>query len=178
MKQSARTHAGQLLDKLKLLDRTTTRAYYEMGQILHSFRESKLYDVLGYPSFAAMIEEELSFTLGTATGYAALFGHFKRLRYNKTESLKLLETFGIRHLKNVLPKVKAKVGTRAIKSRIEALGEHQMTFWMRDPEFKEVTKALKAMGAEVDEKGRFINSSEALIAMACQINGTSHRKAA
>jgi hypothetical protein len=45
-----RKYAEKLLDQLIVLDKQTTAAYYEMGRILYSIKQGKLYDVLGYES--------------------------------------------------------------------------------------------------------------------------------
>ena len=178
MVKNAKKYAEQLLDTLVNIDRTTHIAYYEMGRILHIFKNDKLYEVLKYPSFKAMVEEELSYSYGVALGYSGMYMHLKRLNYNKAEALDLLEKFGLRRLKQVLPKLNTKIGVRAFGNRVDELDEHQLSFWMRGPEYEEVVTALETCGAMLSEGGNYLNSSEALVTMAREINGTAKKRAA
>ena len=166
-------YVANLLDKLVELDVTTVGAYYEMGRILHSFKQGNLHDIIGYESFAHMVEEELSYSPATAHSYSALYRHFQRLHYNKTESLDLLRKFGKTHLAEVLPSLTNKLGSRAIKNRIDAIDLHQVNFALTGEELTQAQMALEAMGAEVSDRGRYLNSSEAFMAMVKQINYSS-----
>lgn len=164
-------YVASLLDKLVELDVTTTGAYYEMGRILHSFKQGGLHDIIGYESFAHMVEEELSYSPASAHSYSSLYRHFQRLHYNKAESLELLRKFGKTHLMDVLPGLNAKIGQRAIKTRIDAIDKHQINFTLTTTELDECHHALKILGAEQEESGgRWKNSSEALMGMVKQVN--------
>ena len=57
-----KAYAGKLLDRLKELDYQTVEAYYDMGSIISSMQHGKLYDLLGYSSMGALVEEELTYT--------------------------------------------------------------------------------------------------------------------
>lgn len=163
-------YVANLLDKLVELDVTTVGAYYEMGRILHSFKQGNLHDIIGYESFAHMVDEELSYSPASAHTYSSLYRHFQRLHYNKTESLDLLRKFGKTHLCEVLPGVTAKIGTRAIKTRIDNLGHNQINFTLDDAELAEAQRALTKMGATKSDTGRYLNSSEAFIDMVREVN--------
>lgn len=165
-----------MLDTLISLDEQMTRAYYEMGQILHAFKESKLYTVMGYESFSHMVEEELSFGITTAHKYANTFGHFKRLGYKKNEAIELITEYGLAHMHDVLPDMKTKVGTRAIGKLIEAITLYPITFTMDANEIVEAEQALLLLGAELTDEGRFLHSTPAFMAMVRSIN--AQRKAA
>ena len=176
MSKNTEQYALNLLDKLIDLDQQTTAAYYEMGRLLTAFKRDKLYTLIGYDSLGALIEEELSFHKTSAAAYMRVYENCCRLKYTKNEALDILNKFGLTHLNQVLPKIKQKIGTRALKARIDSLDEKQVTFWMHEKEWDEVERALVAMGGIKNENGRWMNSSEALIEMARAING--HKKAA
>lgn len=163
-------YVANLLDKLVELDVTTVGAYYEMGRILHSFKQGNLHDIIGYESFVHMIDEELSYSPATAHSYASLYRHLHRLHYNKAESLDLLQKFGKTHLAEVLPKMDTKVGSRAIKARIDNLGHHQINFTLDDTELADAQRALTKMGATKSDTGRYLNSSDAFMDMVREVN--------
>ena len=177
MKQN-KQYAEQLLDTLKELDRITHESYYEIGRLLYSFKNEDLYELLDYESFKKMVEEELSFSYSVACKYANLYGQFRRLKYNRTEAIDVMEKFGARNLAKVLSKTNDKLGARALRNRIEALDEYQMSFWMRGPEYDEVVKALEFCGVEYTPSGYFANSSEALVAMARHVLAKAQKQAA
>lgn len=165
-----RKYAEKLLDQLIVLDKQTTAAYYEMGRILYSIKQGKLYDVLGYESMSHLVKEELSFTTSTAHGYSKMYKDFARLSYHKVEALAMLDQFGLKHMNKVLPTIKTKIGMRAMKNRVAQLDEKQLTIWMHQDEYDEVAKALTSVGGIRDEAGRWKNSSEAILEMARIIN--------
>lgn len=171
-------YAKKLLDSLVELDRKTQSAYYEMGRILYSLRQGKLYDILGYDSMAHLIEEELSFSAGTASTYAKAYREFARLNYHKLEALNMLEQFGLRHMARILPSLDTKIGVRAMKNRVEQLDEKQLTIWLHGKEYDEVATALEIVGGERDENGRWKNSSEAILALARNVNKNGRKKVA
>ena len=163
-------YANKLLDKLIGLDDQTTRAYYDMGQILSAFRNNKLYDVLGYTSMSHLVEEELSFTISTGLRYAKLFDDLRRLHYNKKESLALMKKCGFSHLCDVMPGVKDKIGLRSIRKRIAKLQQHQINFTVNDAEYAEYHRALAKLGAMRSEGGRYVNSSQTFMDMVKEVN--------
>lgn len=178
MTESVRAYAARLLDELKELDRTVTGAYYEMGRILASIRRDELYVPLGYESFSALIEEEMSFTAGTAHGYASVYEHFRRLKYTKKEAVEFIHNFGLRNMMRIMPDINDKIGPRAMKNRVAALDQSILSFWLHSAEIEEVREALIKMGAERKDTGRLMHTSEALLGMARKINGTKSVKAA
>lgn len=163
-------YVGEMLDKLVELDVTTVGAYYEMGQILHSFKQGNLHEVLGYESFSHLVEEELSYSPATAHSYSSLYRNFQRLHYKKPEALKLLRKYGKTHLSEVLPNLNGKPSDRAIKKCIDALGHHQINFTLNDAELAEAQRALAKRGATVTETGRYMNSTEAFMDMVREVN--------
>lgn len=167
----SKDYATKTLDALIELDKQTTAAYYDMGRLLTAIKLSKLWDVLGYDSLKDLIEEELSFTYGTANVYMKTYSHFTRLNYHRTEALNMMEQFGMIHMCKVLPKLSTKIGVRAMKNRVAELNENQMTFWMNDKQQAEVSRALRAMGATYNpDTERWSGSSEALLSMVREVN--------
>ena len=156
-------YVTKLLDTLIELDIQTTKAYYEMGQILHALFEGSLHQVLGYSSFSELVKTELSYSISTAHHYRKMYWNFKRLHYNKTEALKLLQDFGMTRLNDVMPEMATKTGARAIRNKIDALGFHQINFTVTTEELEEVHAVLIAYGAEITSAGRFENSSDAFM---------------
>lgn len=165
-----KAYVNTLLDKLIVLDDQTTGAYYEMGQILAAISHNNLFDLLGYSSMAHLVEEELSFTSTTGHRYANMFRHFRRLHYNKAESLSLLKKCGFTHLCDVLPGITSKIGERAIAARIKNLNINQINFTVTDDELAKCHQALAKMGAMRSDRGRFINSSQAFMDMVAEVN--------
>ena len=167
MKQSAKTHASALLDRVIELDKLTMGHYYEMGQLLSSIAYGKLWDVLGYESFPHLVEEELSFTTGSAFRYAHLYRNFRRLSYNKTESLNLLNEFGLTHMAEYLATAKQKVGSRAVGNRIAEIiaRRQQVNFTLTREQHQEMLRIMGKLGLEKGPSGRFRNSSETFVEM-------------
>lgn len=163
-------YAKTMLDKLIELDHKTTAAQYEMGRILSAIQKSQLYDVLGYDSMGHLVEEELSFTPSTAWRYARMYENFRRLHYNKAESLALLKKCGFTHMADILPNVKDKIGERAIKRRIADLDQHQINFTVTDYELEQCHQALNKMGAMRTDTGRYLNSSQVFMDMIKEVN--------
>lgn len=170
MTTPTKQYAAKLLDTLRELDYQTVSAYYDMGNIIASIRHGKLYDALGYDTLPELVEEELSFSYASASTYAAMFNHFKRLHYNKHESVGILKDFGLTHMCQILPSMKDKLGVRAIKNRIEALDQNQINFTLTNAELDECHRALKRMGATMTDAGRYLNSSSALMHMIRAVN--------
>lgn len=167
----SKDYAVKTLDALIALDKQTMAAYYDMGRLLVAIKDSKLWDVLGYDYFQELVEEELSFTYGTANTYMRAYRQFTRLNYHRTEALNMLEQFGLAHMTQVLPKLSTKIGVRAMQNRVAELQDNQMTFWMNDKEKDELSRALRAMGASYNSTTeRWSGSSEALLAMVREVN--------
>ena len=169
-------YAKKLLDSLIEYDKRTQAAYYEMGRILYSLRQGKLYDILGYDSMSHMVEEELSFTSGTAFSYIGLYREFARLNYHKLEAINMLQQFGMKHMYKVLPKLKTKIGVRAMKKRGDDIDEKQLTIWLHEKEYNEVAEALEMVGGMRDDTGRWKNSSEAILELARAVNKKGGKK--
>lgn len=167
--KESRQYAADLLDRLKEIDRGTVEAYYEMGRILAAMYKQELYDLLGYTSMTAMIDEELSYSATTAHKYMATYLHFKRLKINKAEALKLMHKHGYTVLTRVMPKMKPTADPRYVKRVVQKAVnvEHkrckQVNFQMTEDEWLLLIDALGEYGAEWDGK-RLLHASEALLA--------------
>lgn len=169
-------YARQLLDQVVQLDHQTSRAYYDMGKLLVAIRDSQLYELLDYPTFNAMIEAELSFSTNTASKYACMYDHFRRLKYSKIEALQLITNCGYTKLSKILPSLDTKLGVRAIKNRVDSIDEHQINFTFTTAEYQIVIQALKQHGAYQDSQSkRYANISIALLDL---ITNTTRKKAA
>jgi hypothetical protein len=166
--------AATLLDRLIELDYQTVEAYYDMGSIISSMQHGKLYEILDYNSMTELVECELTYTPSTAFKYAGMYRHFRRLHYVKHEAVELLKEFGLTHMCDILPKMKDKIGVRAIKKRIDAIDEHQINFTLNSEQLQKTHLALKQMGAIKADGGRWLNSSEAFMQMVELINHAPH----
>lgn len=167
MQKNPKQYATQLLDKLIGLDQLVHGAFYEMGQILSAISHGNLHNVLGYESTGHLIEEELSFSTSQGYRYLHTFRHFKRLGYNKTEALDLINEFSFTHMAKYLPIANQKVGKRAIANAIAKQVEQgkQINFQLKQKDLDLLKRVLISLGA-VDKEGRLMHSSEALIALA------------
>jgi len=174
MSTSARVYATNLLDRLIKLDDEVTGAFFEMGQILSALEHGKLWDILGYQSFAHLVEEEMSFTSGTAGKYLHTYRHFKRLGYNKSESLELIRSFSFTRVAEWAAKATQKVGKRAVGNAIQKILEnkHQINFTCNKQEYEDVKRVLKEHGASVDEStGRWTGSTVAFVDVIREASG-------
>ena len=171
-----RKQAQAMLDRLIELDYQTVEAYYDMGSLISSMQHGKLHDVLNYNSMHELIEEELTFSPATGSKYAGMYRSFRRLHYLKPEALKLLKKFGLTHMCDVLPGIKDKIGSRAIKNRIDAIDQHQINFTLTGKQLDKCHKALEVLGAEMSDAGRYKNSSEAFMLMVNQVDVTRKAK--
>jgi hypothetical protein len=158
-----RKYATTMLDKLVQLDKETQTAYYEMGRILHSIRQDKLYDILGYESFAQLVKEELSYSLTTAIKYAATYQRFRGLKYNKNEAIQLINEFGFTHMAKILPTMKNKLSKRAVKKRVDDLDEFQLNFSLKGDDYTTVLGVFESHGLMYSDNGRMMNSSEVFL---------------
>lgn len=165
MSMSPKEYAANLLDRLISLDDQVTGAFFEMGQILSAVEHGKLWDQLGYQSFAHLVEEEMSFTSGTAGKYLHTYRHFKRLGYKKTEALDLIREFSFTRVAEYLAQAKDKVGKRAVANAIAKNLENkkQLNFTVNAEQYETVKRALRAHGAEQSEGGRWDHSSDAFV---------------
>lgn len=163
-------YLAQLLDRLVDLDAKTSKAFYEMGQILYTLWIGKAYKLLGYESLAHMIEEELSFGVSTGHRYLHTYRHFQRLHYTKAEALKLIKEHGWSNVCDILPNEHTKIGSRAMTNRIKELDEVQLNFTLTTKEYDEAADALIIMGASETDTGRLQHSSEAFMGM---VRGTN-----
>lgn len=163
MTDTTKQQAQLMLDQLKELDRLVHRAYFEMGRLLNAFRTHELWKVLGYKSWTAMVEEELSCSLSTAARYSTVYGHLKRLKYNQKESLQMIEVLGLRSLSALLPSMKVKMNLSTLKHKKEVLNRC-VAFWVSPEDEALIENVLKQYGLIVHDN-RWINSSEALLAL-------------
>jgi hypothetical protein len=159
-------YAGNLLDRLISLDEQVAGAFYEMGQLLSAIEHGKLWDILGYQSFAHLIEEELSFTSGTAGKYYHTYRHFKRLGYTKVESLGLISEFSFSRVAEYVAQASTKVGKRAVSNAIDVLlaNKRQVNFTVSGDDYELVSRALRKNGAhEAPETGRMLGATPAFM---------------
>jgi hypothetical protein len=161
--------AQKLLDRLMVLEEEVHGAFYEMGQILYAIYEGRLYDMLGYPSFKALLEEEMSCSSSQAVKYMHTYRYFKTLGYSRAEALDLIDRFSFTHMCKILPKLTKKVGIRAISNAVQKL-EKQINFQLSNEDKALLVEILKQFGA-VENKGRLENSSEALMALVVWAEG-------
>lgn len=164
MTQATRKVAVPLLRRLIELDQQTSRAYYEMGQLLAAIQRDKLHELLGFDSFSHLVEEELSFTAGTAGGYARMYRRFRELKYTKTEAHALLYEFGLRDVCTYLEEATKKVGMRTVRKKIKQIREDriQINFTIGGLQREFIEDALIEFGAERSGE-RLLHSSVAFI---------------
>lgn len=160
-----REYAKKLLDQLIRLDKEVQDAKYEMGRILSAIAHGQLYDLLGYNSLGALIDEELSFARGSGFKYLSTFRHFRRLHYTKTEALDLIHKHSFTKVSSVLPSIESKISATAISRRIASIDKVQINFTLTKSQHALLEAWLFEYGAEKGEDGRLENSSKALMAM-------------
>ncbi len=163
-------YANKILDRLIELDAETISLHYDMGQLLYAIFAGQLWNIMNYDSFAHMVEEELSFAPTTAHSYRKMYGHFKRLSYNKEKALQLIKKFSYTQMSRVMPQMKSSMGDRAIKARIAGLDQNQINFTLTNAQLAAAHKALHALGATRSEEGRYKHSSEAFMSMVKEVN--------
>ena len=163
MTDTTKQQAQFMLDQLKELDRLVHRAYFEMGRLLNAFKTHDLWKVLGYDSWKAMVEEELSCSVSTASRYSAVYGHLKRLKYNQKESLQLIEVLGLRSLSKLLPSMKVKMNLTTLRHKKETLNRC-VAFWVSPEDEALIENVLRQYGLIVHED-RWVNSSDALLTL-------------
>ena len=163
MTKSTKEQARFMLDQLKELDRLVHRAYFEMGRLLNAFKTHKLWEVLGYNSWKAMVEEELSCSVSTAARYSQVYDNLKRLKYDQKESLQMIEVLGLRTLSKLLPSMQVKMSLTALRHKKEKLNRC-IAFWVSPEDEALIEEVLTHYGLRIEE-GRWMNSSEALLAL-------------
>jgi hypothetical protein len=161
---NTREYANKLLDQLIQFDKEVQYAQYEMGRILSAIEHGKLYDVLGYGSMSAMIEEELSISPNTASSYKTTYQHLKRLHYTQAEAKKLIDIHTFTMLARVLPHAPNKLSSRAIKQKINDLDSVTVAFSLTHAEREYLHEWLIEYGA-TEKRGRMENTSGALMAI-------------
>lgn len=167
MTEATRKAAVPILNRLRELDQQTTKAYYEMGQLLCAIRRDKLYEQLGYDTFSMLIEEELSFSHGTAGQYIIMYTRFQQLGYTKKEALALLYECGYTDVCRYLHQAERKVSIRAVRKRIQEMRAEfvQINFGLTKKDYQLVKRVLIEYGADPKE-GRLMHASRALTNMA------------
>lgn len=165
--RNTKQYANQLLDRLIELDATLSGAYYEIGRILSAIQHSKLWEILGYPSLTALIEEELTFSAGTGFTYLRAYRRFRQLHYTESEALDLLTEFGIARMSDYLATAKVKVGKRAIANAIAKFkrDHQQINFTVDQRGAEKLERVLTKYGAIRSDNGRWEGSGEAFNAM-------------
>ena len=165
MSMTQKQYAASLLDRLTSLDEQVTGAFFEMGQILSGIEHGKLWELLGYQSFAHLVEEEMSFTSGSAGKYLHTYRHFKRLSYNKTEALELIRSFSFTRVAEWASTAKVKVSKRSVGNAIKKMLEnkHQINFTVNKEEYEMINRVLRAHGAELSDNGRWMYSTGAFV---------------
>ena len=159
------TSATQLLDQLIALDKSVCSAQYEMGQILSAIEHGSLWDDLGYSSMKGMIEEELSVSSNTASGWMHTYREFKRLHYTKTEALGLIGDHSYTTVSDVLPAIRQKASSRVVGKRIADRDWVQVNFSLTKAQKATLYEWLTWYGAEEGATGRLNGASDALMAI-------------
>lgn len=169
---NALEYAKRLLDRLIQLDKLTVGHYFEMGQLISAIEHGKLWDVLGYRSLPHLVEEELSFSTGTAHRYMHCYRNSRRLGYTKTETLGMLEEYGITRTGDYLAQAKQKEGVRAIAKRMDELKKRQqINFTLTNEQHAKTLRVMAQLGIERGPSGRFVNSSETFMKMVDMVAG-------
>jgi hypothetical protein len=169
---NALEYAKRLLDRLIELDRLTVGHYFEMGQIIGALEHGKLWETLGYNSIRHLIEEELSFSSGTGNRYMHCYRNSRRLGYTKTETLALLEEYGITRTNDYLAQAKQKEGVRTIAKRMDELKKRQqINFTLTNEQHAKALRVMSKLGIERGPSGRFVNSSETFMKMVEMVAG-------
>ena len=165
MSMNQKQYAASLLDRLRSLDDQVTGAFFEMGQILSGIEHGKLWELIGYESFGHLVVEEMSFTAGTAGKYLHTYRHFKRLGYNKTEAIDLIQSFSFTRVTEYLANAQAKVGKRAVANAIDKIlaNKRQINFTVNAEQYELIERVLQQNGASQSDFGRWEHSTEAFV---------------
>jgi len=173
-------HAAQLLDRLVELDQVVNGHCYEMGQILSAIEHGRLWQVLGYQSFAHLVDEELTFSAQTGYNYMHLYRGLRRLKYSKLESLSLIRRFGMWRMLQYLRVAKSKETLKKISTTIQQIRENTRTvaFSLSKDDYAEVMSLLHQLGLEHGPSGRAMNLSETFLQLVEIVKDVGISKAA
>ncbi len=114
----------------------------------------------------------MSFTSGSAGKYYHTYRHFKRLGYNKTDAIDLIQSFSFTRVAEYLAKAQTKVGKRAVANAIEKILENkrQLNFTVNKEQYEMVNRVLRQHGAKQSEFGRWENSTDAFVSAMSKID--------
>lgn len=115
--------AKRSLQKLIRLNREISQSIYESGRILYVFKETELYKDLGYNSLFEFSTKELPYAYSTACQYIAVYREFKRLKYKKSEALRMLDESYHGNITLFLQNKKKRV---SVDSVIKSIDKHRV----------------------------------------------------
>ena len=168
-KLGSKLSLATLLASIAEYDLKQVEAQYNIANMLTAIRDHNLYKELDYETFPQMCEGELEFGYRTASNYVQFYANLERLKYTKEEALQLMQRYTWRALSKVLTGEDKKIGTRAIKNRIDNREPDQyqnVAFQLADKRaVARLDSLLSRHGCQLTTEGRRINSTSALLAL-------------
>lgn len=180
MAVTTKQQVNALINQIRALARSTGHNCYDLAQLLYGIRESKMYQIVNYESFKDFIDNgELGVNYALASKHATLFGHAKRLDYNKTEACEIFAEFGFNKALVLLRELERKVKISTLRRQDRQLSSAQtfINFGFDSSDQVFVDKVLEEFGMGYSETGQRQGSAEALVAI-CKEVRSRRRKAA
>lgn len=159
---SSKKQASMLILKIRELNSRMAGDQYELCRCLATLHGSKLHLEFGYDKFADFCHDELPYSYGHALSFIRFMTHAKRLKYNKAETIDIIERIGISKAKNVLAKLDEKITVAKIASRFASTSV-KFSFEITPTDEKLLNKKLLKYGLDVNENGRRMNATQTML---------------
>jgi len=167
MKSEQKLLAKKLLATLKDLQRSHAKDHYDIGRILVTLFEGKMYSAFGRESWREFVHKDSGLSRSMVNNYMALYRHLKRLGYTEKEAVANIEAIGWNALSKILPSASAKLSVRTAKKRYDELYEdiEHIVMTLTPAEAKRAERVLLELGLEKAKSGRRNNVSEVFMGM-------------
>lgn len=161
--------AEKLVRVIKAHSNDSALSSYELARTLEAFFGNQMHDSFGYEgNVEGFIEDVLEMTRYQVYTLRAMYRAFKRLKYTKAESIKMIESCGWSACGKKLPAVTRKITPLSFRRRLAADGAgtafNILTTDAADA--KKVSAVLQRCGMEENANGIRLGISEAGIEMA------------
>lgn len=153
--------ASQLIVKVRELNSRMAADQYELCRCLATLHSSQLHVDFGYANFEEFCHHELPFTYGYSLSFIRFITHTKRLKYNKTEAIEIIEHVGISKAKVILANLDAKISISKINKLYSK--SSKFSFDITPTDEKLLTKKLLKYGLDVNENGRRMNATSTML---------------
>lgn len=155
---------NQLATTLREHLRGVARDTFAAAQILTAFKQQRLYEIIGFDSFAEFVEDT-GITASVGQAHTYVYEHAKRLKYTKVETIEIIESFGLHQSARLLSQQDRKVALSTLqrKSVAYAREHNQVNFVLAPDELRLLEDTLAAHGMYYTETGTRMNKTEALV---------------